>query len=320
MLYNKKLPQIPPLLVDSKLVSDFYKKANIFNNFFASICTPINNTSCLPSFPHRTGSRIKSFHDSENDILAIIKTDPNKAHGRDNVFIKMIEICSKLKILPLKIILKHSLKKGKFPEIWKKANVVPVRKKEDKMLVKNYCPISLLPVFGKMFERVIYTSLFHYFVINRLFTHSQSGFLSGDACIPQLLSIIHESRTADMRGVFLNISKEFDKVWHDGIIFKLKAYGVEGELLSLLKNYLENREQRVALNGQTSEWRKMPRIPQGSVLGLLVSKIYIKDLPDETNSLRKIFADDTSLFSKVYDMHKSASELNDDLEKISYWT
>ena len=64
----------------------------------------------------------------------------------------------------------------------------------------------------------------------------------------------------------------------------------------------------------------MPRIPQGSVLGLLVSKIYIKDLPDETNSLRKIFADDTSLFSKVYDMHKSASELNDDLEKISYWT
>ena len=64
----------------------------------------------------------------------------------------------------------------------------------------------------------------------------------------------------------------------------------------------------------------MPRIPQGSVLGPLVSKIYIKDLPDETNSLRKIFADDTSLFSKVYDMHKSASELNDDLEKISYWT
>ena len=194
------------------------------------------------------------------------------------------------------------------------------------MLVKNYRPISLLPIFGKMFERVIYNSLFNYFQSNRLFTPSQSGFLPGDSCIAQLLSIIHEIQTAfdenptvDVRGVFLDISKAFDKVWHDGIIFKLKSYGVEGELLSLLKNYLENREQRVALNGQTSEWRKMPRIPQGSVLGLLVSKIYIKDLPDETNSLRKIFADDTSLFSKVYDMHKSASELNDDLEKISYW-
>ena len=122
----------------------------------------------------------------------------------------------------------------------------------------------LLPMFGKMFERVIYNSLFNYFQSNRLFTPSQSGFLPGDLCIAQLLSIIHEIQTAfdenptvDVRGVFLDISKAFDKVWHDGIIFKLKAYGAEGELLSLLKNYFENREQRVVLNGQISEWRKI---------------------------------------------------------------
>ena len=229
--------------------------------------------------------------------------------------------------LPLKIIFEHSLKKGKFPKIWKKANVVPVHKKEDKMLVKNYCPISLLPVFGKMFERVIYNSLFNYFQSNRLFTPSQSGFLPGGSCIAQLLSIIHEIQTAfdenptvDVRGVFLDISKAFDKVWHDGIIFKLKSYGVEGKLLLLLKNYLENREQRVVLNGQTSEWRKiMSGVPQGSVLGPLLFLIYINDLPDVINSLCKIFADDKSLFSKVYDIHNSASKLNDDFEKISYW-
>ena len=310
------------------MVSDFCKKANIFNNFFASICTPIDNTSCLPSFSYRTGSRIKSFQVTENDILAIIKSlDPNKAHGCDNISIKMIKICSQSLILPLKIIFEHSLKKGKFLEKLKKANVVPVHKKEDKMLVKNYRPISLLPIFGKMFERVIYNSLFNYFQSNRLFTPSQSGFLPGDSCIAQLLSIIHEIQTAfdenptvDVRGVFLDISKAFDKVWHDGIIFKLKAYGVEGELLSLLKNYLENREQRVVLNGQTSEWRKiMSGVPQGSVLGPLLFLIYINDLPDGINSLCKIFADDTSLFSKVYDIHNSASKLNDDLEKISYW-
>ena len=93
-----------------------------------------------------------------------IKTlDPNKAHGCDNISIK--------------IIFEHSLKKGKFPEIWKKANVVPVHKREDKMLVKNYRPISLLPIFGKMFERVMYNSLFNYFQSDRLFTPSQSGFL-----------------------------------------------------------------------------------------------------------------------------------------------
>ena len=88
------------------------------------------------------------------------------------------------------------LKKGRFPEIWKKANVVPVHKKEDKILVKNYLPISLLPIFGKMFERVIHNSLFNYFQCSRLFTPSQSGFLPGDSCIVQLLSIIHETQTA----------------------------------------------------------------------------------------------------------------------------
>ena len=82
------------------------------------MCTPIDNESCLPFFSYRTRSRIKSFHVSENDILAIIKTiDPNKTHGFDNISIKMVTICSQSLILPLKTIFKHSLKKGKFPEI-----------------------------------------------------------------------------------------------------------------------------------------------------------------------------------------------------------
>ena len=115
LLYNKKFPTVPPLLVDVKLVSDFCKKANIFNNFFASICTPIDNTSCLPSFSYRTGNRIKPFHVTESDILAIIKTlDPNKAHGCDNISIKMIKTCSQSLTLTLKIIFEHSIKKGKF--------------------------------------------------------------------------------------------------------------------------------------------------------------------------------------------------------------
>ena len=90
-------------------------------------------------------------------------------------------------------------------------------------------------------------------------------------------------------------------------------------VLKVLKN-LEIREQRVVLNGQTSEWRKITSgVPHGSVLGPLLFLIYINDLPDGINSLCKIFVDDTSLFSKVYDIHKSPSTLNDDLEKISYW-
>ena len=110
-------------------------------------------------------------------------------------------------------------KKEIFPEIWKKANVAPIHKKGDKNLIKNYCPISLVPIFGKIFERVIYNSLFNCFLSNKLFAPSQSDFFPGDSIIVQLLSIIREIQTAFdnnltvyARGVFLEISKAFDKV------------------------------------------------------------------------------------------------------------
>ena len=206
----------------------------------------------------------------------------------------------------------------------KKANVVPVHKKEDKNLLKNYRAIKLLHIFSKIFEGIIYNSLFNHFQSKKLFTSSQSGFLRGDSCIAQLLSIIHEIQTAfdnnptvDVRGVFLDISKAFDKVWHIGLLFKA---GVEGQLLALLKDYLYNRKQRVVLNGQTSDWRKINSgVPQESVLGPLLFLIFINDLPDGIASLCKIFANDTSLFSKVYDIDISAKELNSDLEKIGKW-
>ena len=99
---------------------------------------------------------------------------------------------------------------------------------------------------------------------------------------------------------FLDISKAFDKVWRKGLTFKLKSYGVEGSLLKLMKNYLTGRQQRVALNGQTSSWKNiLAGVPLGSVLGALLFLIYVNDLPNGIESICKIFADNTSLFSKV---------------------
>ena len=96
---------------------------------------------------------------------------------------------------------------------------------------------------------------------NKLFTECKSGFTPGDSCVAQLLSITHEiyksfdcNPSVDTRGIFLDISKVFDKVWHEGLIFKLKACGIDDDLLELL-NYLEDRKQRVVLNGQTSSWK-----------------------------------------------------------------
>ena len=121
-----------------------------------------------------------------------------------------------------------------------------------------------------------------------------------------------------MRGIFLGISKAFDKVWHDGLLFKLKTYGVEGDLLLLLKNYLKNCKQRVIWNDQTPESRKINSgIPQGLVLGPLLFLIYINDLTEGITSICKIFADDTPLFSKFQEINRSVNELNCDLKKVS---
>ena len=122
-----------PLFADGKFVSDFCEKANLFNNFFSSICTPIQNTSILPPFLYRTNARITLFHVIKEDILLIIKTlDSSKAHGWDNISIKMVKICGESITVPLKITFEQSLKKRKFPELWKKANIVIVNKKRTK--------------------------------------------------------------------------------------------------------------------------------------------------------------------------------------------
>ena len=116
----------------------------------------------------------------------------------------------------------------------------------------------------------------------------------------------------------MDISKAFDKFWHDGLIFTLKAYGIKYELLSLLDIFYQNREERLVLNGQTSEWRKINSgVPQGSVLGPLIFLIYINDLPDGLTSICKVFSDDTSLFPTAFNIYESANDLNTDLEKIS---
>ena len=122
--------------------------------------------------------------------------------------------------------------------------------KKNTNLIKNYRPISLLLIFGKIFERLIFNSLFNYFVQNKLFTECQSDFIPGDSCVAQFLSITHEiykcfdfNPPADMRGIFLDISKAFDKVWHEGLIFKLKTFGIDGDLLKLLINCLEDRKK-----------------------------------------------------------------------------
>ena len=116
---------------------------------------------------------------------------PNKAHEWDDISIRMVKLCGKSIAFPLKLLFQSSLEKGLFPVVWRKSNIVPIHKKENKNLIENYRPISLLPIFSKIYERLIFNSIFNYFIKNNLLSKSQSGVLPCDSCISQLLLITH---------------------------------------------------------------------------------------------------------------------------------
>ena len=256
--------------------------------FFAKQWSLINSDSSLASkIKTKTDNSLYSVKFSTENILQIInKLDSNKAHGHIEFSIRMLKICGFSICRSLQIIYKSCLDKGKFPLEWKNANVAPVHKKNDKQLVKNYCPVSLLPMCGKIFERILYNSLFDFLNQNDLISPAQSGFKPGDSCINQLLSITHEiyhsmDEGYEIRGVFLDISKAFDKVWHEGLVFKLKQNGISGNLLNIFEDFLRNRKQRVVLNGQTSNWENIHAgVSQGSILGPLLFLVYINDLAE----------------------------------------
>ena len=205
------------------------------------------------------------------------------------------------------------------------ANVIPVHKKKDINLITNYRPVSLLPICGKLFEKVIFYSLYGYIFGNNFISDLQSGYRKKDSTIKQLLSITHEIYRAfdarpaqELRAVFLDISRAFDRVWHEGLILKLKKIGIEDEVINILTSFLADRQQRVVIDGKFSEWTSIESgVPQGSILGPLLLLVYINDIIDFVDSDIRIFADDTFIF-RVADQ-SSTDELNNDLKRITEW-
>ena len=167
--------------------------------------------------------------------------------------------------------------------------------------------------------------MYNFFNENALISKYQSGFRPGDSTINQLLAITNDifesfENNSETRAAFLDISKAFDKVWHEGLLHKLQSNGINGQLYELIKDFISNRKQRVVLNGIESSWEDIKSgVPQGSVLGPLLFLIYINDLTDNISSNMRLFVDDSSLFVRVRNVQESQDQLMEDLGKITHW-
>ena len=328
LVNKKKVMNIPPLLENGLFVTNIEQKATILNDYFVQQCSELATGSTLPTFQPRCRVLLEKVDIDRGKVLKLIRSlDSKKAHGCDDISIAMIKICDASIVEPLCLIFEKCLETGIYPSVWKKANIVPIHKKESRQNKKNYRPISLLPIFGKIFEKLLFDTLYCHLCDNNLLTQNQSGFRPGDSTINQLLAITHKiylsfeaSPSRETRAVFLDLSKAFDRVWHDGLLYKLECNGISGNVMILIRNFLSDRKQRVLLNGKSSQWASISAgVPQGSVLGPLFFLVYINDLVENVDSDVKMFADDTSLFSVVYDEATTAQQLNRDLERVRLW-
>ena len=132
-----------------------------------------------------------SFNISSEVIFQLIKNlDPNKAHGYDGISAKMLKLCAPSICKPLILLFENCLASGEFPNLWKKSNIVPVHKKGDKQLIKNYRPVSLLPICGKLMEKLMFNSISNFTDTRNMLSVHQLGFLPSDSCVHQLISIV----------------------------------------------------------------------------------------------------------------------------------
>ena len=302
-------------------------KANILNDFFASVFTH-ETGSDLPSFEPKIEETayIDSIVINPELILKQLKTlNVSKACGPDNCHPFFLNKCADNIYKPLSVIFSKSVQAGQVPHAWKDANVTCIYKKGQKSDPGNYRPVSLTSVICKLLERNIRETIVNHLNSHNLLSDCQFGFRKNRNTILQLLTVLEDwtdyiDNDSQIDTIYLDFRKAFDSVPHKRLIHKVKAYGITGSLLQWLENFLQNRRQRVVLNGNFSQWQDvLSGIPQGSILGPILFIIFVNDIPDAVGNICKLFADDCKLYKSIKTV-TDQEELQKDLDSLCDWS
>ncbi|CAE1315900.1 unnamed protein product [Acanthosepion pharaonis] len=272
------------------------------------------------------------LNDAKSLFAARMKEHPNKASGGDGIPAIVLKKCAPGLAPALSKLYNYCLKESCFLDCWKSSSIIPVFKNSgDPSDPSNYRPISLLPLFGKVFEALINTGVINHLTSHNLLSDKQYSFRFARSTADVLTAITETvyralQNNGEARAVALDISKAFDRFWHAGLLRKLQGYGITCRLYNLIQSFLSNLELMVVLNGfSSSSYPTNAGVPQGSILGPTLFLIYINDLPDAITSQVGIYADDTPIYSCLKNKSSLADKthltvrLEKDLQSIVNW-
>ena len=329
---NKGKSAIPPLFNGPEVLSSASDKAKLFaENFYLNSNLDDSGVS-LPVFPSRTNLKLHNISVTPKMVRKVIMNlDLSKASGPDFIPVVVLRNCKPELSYILPELFNRYLKEYCFPDCWKISSVGPVFKNVGKRsTAKNYRPVSLLSV-SKFFEKLVNNRIVGHLEKCGLFSDFQYGFRSSRSTA-DLLTFVSDriarafNRSGTTRAVALDISKAFDRVWHAGLLHKLKSYGISSQMFGLISSFLSNRRLGEVLDGKSSqEYPVNAGVPQGSILGPTLFLLYINNLPDDVICDLAIYADDTTLYSKcdrasdLWQQLELASELESDLRDTVDW-
>ena len=311
---------------NGELTINDLEKACLLNEFLSSVFTK-EDLKSTPTFDCGKNVNVLTTISTTRDKMfkVLHSLNPSKSPGPDQIHPKILKELANELSYPLTLLFNKSMSEGKILTHWKEAEVRPIYKKGDKKNPGNYRPVSLTSILCKVFETLVRDELYDHLINNSLLSDDQFGFCKGRSCVSQLLVTIHDwmkdlDNNTPTDAIYLDLSKAFDTVPHQRLISKLKGYGIGGNLLSWISDFLTDRTQFVSVNGSCSSKTQVHSgVPQGSVLGPILFIYYINDLPSVTTCNLKIFADDTKAYTPINSVNDQI-KLQTCINSLSDWT